>query len=138
MNGKVKIVAFVCENHAFAALRSISEAGESVPESIQLIKLPCTGRLETAHLLDALRLGADGVIIVGCLEENCYHDVGSMLARGRVEKCKAILKDISIEPERIEMINSASVNGKGLLLKLRQFEKRLFDLPKSPLKGGIK
>ncbi len=36
------------------------------------------------------------------------------------------------------MINSASVNGKGRLLKLRQFEKRLFDLPKSPLKGGIK
>jgi len=138
VSGKVKIVAFVCENHAMSAIRAASTAGESLPDSVRIVEVPCTGRLETPQMLDAIGDGADGVVVVGCLEENCYHDVGSMLARGRVDRIKDILKDISMEPERIEMINSASVSGAMLMLKLRQFESKLAALPALALKGAMR
>lgn len=131
-------MAFVCENHALAALTSASRAGQTISEAIKIIELPCTGRLETVQLLDTIRSGADGVVVIGCLEENCYHEGGSRLARGRVERCKEILEEISIEPERVEMINSASVSGSTLLLKLLEFEKRLSNLPESPFKGAMR
>lgn len=132
----LKIVAFVCENHALDALNSAKRAGDTLPESVQMIKLPCTGRVESVHLLDAIRSGADGVLVIGCLDENCYHDVGSRLARGRVSRCKDILKDIAVEPERVQMISSASVSGSMLMMKLRQFEKLLSELSKTPPKGA--
>ena len=138
MNDKLKIVAFVCENHAMSAIRAASTAGESLPDSIRIIEIPCTGRLETPQLLDAIGEGADAVAVIGCLEENCYHDVGSMLARGRVNRIKDIMKDISLEPERIEMINSASVSGAMLMMKLRQFESRIAAMPVLVLKEAIK
>lgn len=135
---KPNIVAFVCENHAMSAIKAASMAGESLPDSIRIIKLPCAGRLETPQMLEAIGTGADGVVVIGCLEENCYHDIGSMLARGRVDRIKAILQDISIEPQRIEMINVASVSGAMLMLKLRQFESRISALPALSFKGAIK
>ena len=138
MNDKLKIVAFVCENHAMSAIRAASTAGESLPDSVRVIEVPCTGRLESPQLLDAIGDGADGVAVIGCLEENCYHDVGSMLARGRVNRIKDILTDISIEPERIEMINAASVSGAMLMMKLKQFESRVAAMPVLSLKGAIK
>ena len=137
MSDKLKIVAFVCENHAMSAIRAASIAGESLPESVRIIEIPCTGRLETPQMLEAIGGGADGVAVIGCLEENCYHDIGSMLARGRVNRIKDILKDISMEPERVEMINAASVSGAMLMMKLRQFESRVASLPVLSLKGAI-
>lgn len=132
------IVAFVCENHAMSALKAASIAGESLSESVRIVKIPCTGRLETTQMLDSIAAGADGVVVIGCLEDNCYHDVGSMLARGRVDRIKELLKDIKMEPERVEMINAASVSGAMLMLKLRQFEDRLATLPSLPFKGAIR
>ena len=138
MTGKLNIVAFVCENHALSALMAISTSGDSIPESFHIVKLPCTGRLETTQILDALRAGADGIAVIGCLEENCYHDLGSMLARGRVERLKEILKDIQLEPERVEMFNIASVSGSILLLKMRKFEEKLSSLPATSFKGAMR
>jgi coenzyme F420-reducing hydrogenase delta subunit len=134
----LSIIAFVCENHAMSALKAASMAGESLPESVKIVKIPCTGRLETTQILDSIGAGADGVMVVGCLEENCFHDVGSMLARGRVDRIKELLKDIKIEPERVEMINAASVSGAMLMLKIRQFEAKLAALPSLPFKGAMK
>ena len=138
MSSKLKIVAYVCENHAMSAIRSACSSGESLPDSLQIIELPCTGRVETVHMLEAIREGADGVVVIGCLEENCYHDAGPRLARGRVERIREILQDISIEPDRVEMINAASVSGARLILRLRAFEKKLAEMPTSPFKGAIK
>ena len=135
---KINIVAFVCENHALSALKAASIAGDSLPESVKIVKIPCTGRLETTQMLDSIAAGADGVVVIGCLEDNCFHDVGSMLARGRVDRIKDLLKDIKIEPERVEMINAASVSGAMLMLKIRQFEGKLAALPSLPFKGAIK
>ena len=135
---KINIIAFVCENHALSALKAASIAGDSLPESVKIVKIPCTGRLETTQILDSITAGADGVVVIGCLEDNCFHDVGSMLARGRVDRIKDLLKDIKMEPERVEMINAASVSGAMLMLKIRQFEGKLAALPSLPFKGAIK
>ena len=135
---KINIIAFVCENHALSALKAASIAGDSLPESVKIVKIPCTGRLETTQILDSITAGADGVVVIGCLEDNCFHDVGSMLARGRVDRIKDLLKDIKMEPERVEMINAASVSGAMLMLKISQFEGKLAALPSLPFKGAIK
>ena len=38
---------------------------------MEFIGLPCAGKLDPDFLLKALSLGADGVLVLACPEENC-------------------------------------------------------------------
>jgi coenzyme F420-reducing hydrogenase delta subunit len=35
------------------------------PEGIRVVRLPCTGKLDVAHVLSAFEHGADGVMVAG-------------------------------------------------------------------------
>jgi coenzyme F420-reducing hydrogenase delta subunit len=37
----------------------------SYPANIKVIQVPCTGRVDTLHLLKALEEGADGIYVAG-------------------------------------------------------------------------
>ena len=48
--------------------------------------VPCSGRVEELLMLKAFENGADGVMVVGCLEGDCHYMVGNLRARRRVER----------------------------------------------------
>lgn len=83
----------------------------SYPANIKVIQLPCTGRVDIVHLLNAIEDGADGVYVAGCLEGECHYISGNLKARKKVEYVKRILTDLDIEPERIQMYNLSSAQG---------------------------
>lgn len=97
----MRLVAFCCQRAAApeAALDSVEVA---------IIRLPCAGRVDARHLLRALREGADAVLVVGCLEGNCYYETGCFEARKRVEQVRVILKQMGLDPARVRMVNIAS------------------------------
>jgi coenzyme F420-reducing hydrogenase delta subunit len=43
------------------------------PTTIRIIEVPCTGKVDIMHLLLAFEQGADGVVVVGCLEGECHY-----------------------------------------------------------------
>jgi F420-non-reducing hydrogenase iron-sulfur subunit len=57
-----RIVAFCCNYTASVATDTLREAG-LIPESLDVKKLPCTGRVEVPALLAAFEQGADAVLI---------------------------------------------------------------------------
>jgi coenzyme F420-reducing hydrogenase delta subunit len=73
-----------------------------------LIEMPCTGRVDTVHVLKAFREGADAVFVAGCLEGNCRYQYGNIEARKRVTSARSLLQAIGLESERLEMFNLAS------------------------------
>jgi len=54
------------------------------PANINIIRVPCTGKVDVIHLLRAFQKGADGVYVVGCLEGACHYNEGNFRARERV------------------------------------------------------
>ncbi len=38
------------------------------PTDVRIIQVPCTGKVDIVHLLQAFEAGADGVFVAGCLE----------------------------------------------------------------------
>jgi coenzyme F420-reducing hydrogenase delta subunit len=64
-----KALAFVCMWSEFSAL----DIPESAPD-MKLLPLPCAGRLELLHVLEAIEQGIDGVLIVTCPEEECKQE----------------------------------------------------------------
>ena len=83
----------------------------SYPADIKVIQVPCTGRVDILHLLNAIEDGADGVYVAGCPEGECHFIEGNLKARRKVEYVKKTLTELGIEPERVEMYNLSSAQG---------------------------
>ncbi|SLM28457.1 F420-non-reducing hydrogenase iron-sulfur subunit D [Desulfamplus magnetovallimortis] len=106
-----QIVGFCCRFCAYAAADLAGSMRLSYPESIKIIQVPCTGRIDVIHILRALEEGADGVMVAGCLEGECHFLTGNLKAKKRIGSVKRILEQIGIEPERVAMFNLSSAMG---------------------------
>jgi coenzyme F420-reducing hydrogenase delta subunit len=64
---------------------------------IRFFPLPCSGRIDSLHLMRALESGADKVYVITCRE-------GNMRARKRVAYTQGLIEEIGLEGERLELI----------------------------------
>ena len=62
-------------------------------------------------ILKAFEKGADGVMVVGCLEGDCHFLTGNLRARARVRRVAALLEAIGIGGQRLEMYNLSAGEG---------------------------
>jgi F420-non-reducing hydrogenase iron-sulfur subunit len=60
-----QIVAFCCHYCAYAAADLAGSLRLQYPTNLKVIRLPCTGKLDTLHVLKAFEEGADGVMVAG-------------------------------------------------------------------------
>ena len=59
------VLAFACHYCAFAAADLAGVMRLSYSPSVKIIRLPCTGKLDHIHILDAFEKGVDGVFAAG-------------------------------------------------------------------------
>lgn len=60
-----QIVAFCCHYCAYAAADLAGSLRLQYPPNVKVVRLPCTGKLDTLHVLRAFEEGADGVMVAG-------------------------------------------------------------------------
>ncbi len=104
------------------------------PTNIRVIMVPCTGRVDVIHLLNAIEEGADGVYVAGCLEGDCHYISGNLKAKKRVGQVKKILAELGIEPERVEMYNLSAAQGPRFAEIAREMTEKIKALGPSPVK----
>lgn len=121
-----KVVGFCCEKHAMDSAALSVRSGRTYDVSLRMIRVPCSGRVDGLHILEALEEGADSVFVLGCLEKNCYYDTGSVEGRKRVEYVKSMLSEAGLEPERVEMFNASS----SMIWKFPEIVSRMSDVAK--------
>jgi coenzyme F420-reducing hydrogenase delta subunit len=107
----------------------------SYPSEVKVIQVPCTGRVDIIHLLNAMEDGADGVYVAGCLEGECHYRTGNLRTRKKVEYVKKVLQEIDMEPERVEMYNLSSAEGKRFAEIAYEVVERIKGLGPSPVKS---
>lgn len=107
----------------------------SYPPEVKVLQVPCTGRVDIIHLLNAIDDGADGVYVAGCLEGECHYKTGNLRTRKKVEYVKKLLEEIGIEPERVEMYNLSSAQGQRFAEIANEMVDRIKGLGSSPVKS---
>jgi F420-non-reducing hydrogenase iron-sulfur subunit len=100
-----EIIAFCCDYCARSAAALAGSKRMQYPAGVRIISTPCTGKIEIEHILQAFEKGADGILIVGCLEGDCHFVEGNLRARVRVERVRSILDEIGLGAERLKMVN---------------------------------
>lgn len=127
------IVAFCCHYCAYAAADLAGIMRLQYPPNIKIIKLPCSGTIDILHILKAFELGADGVFVAGCLEGGCHFIEGNTRARRRIEHAKAILDEIGLGNERLEMFFMSSSEGVRFAEVAREMTETIRNLGPSPV-----
>jgi coenzyme F420-reducing hydrogenase delta subunit len=61
----------------------------------------CVGRIGEDVVLEAFRLGADGVAVLGCPPELCRHGLDLDRFRTRVDTLRAIIETLGIPTDRL-------------------------------------
>lgn len=120
MTGDSKILAFGCE-HGLNVERLEREDTRG-------IRLICSGMLPPTLVEYALKLGADGVMVVGCRQNDCYFRFGNRWTRLRFAgERKPSLRDRA-ERERIRVHGAAEPDLRAVEADLAEFRRRLLEL----------
>ena len=128
------IVAFTCNWCTYAGADLAGTSKIQYPPNVRIIRLMCTGRLEPEFVLEALRLGADGVLIGGCHPGDCHYLEGNYKAAFRIALLRNLLKSLGIEPERVRIEWISASEGEKFAKTIQSFVEELKNLGPNPLK----
>lgn len=105
-----KLVCFSCK-FGWGYLADEKALASQVKNWIPVI---CSGRVDSTHVLDAFKQGADGVLILGCPEGDCHFQDGNFQARRKVYMLQQLLESYGIEGERLKVELSTDPEGKAI------------------------
>lgn len=130
-NFQPKIVVFACENSGWLAAEHAASLGLSYPERVELIKLPCSGKIDVIYFMKALEK-TDGTMIMACQQENCKFLKGNVRAAQRVRQTQNLLKEIGIEEDRVGIFYLAANMGHKFVEIVQNFYDKMRELGPNP------
>ena len=96
-----KIVGFLCNWCSYAGADLAGTSRIQYPPNIRIIRVMCSGSVDTIYILRALFEGADGVFVGGCHPGDCHYQDGNYKARRRMVLLKDTLNTLGLEQERV-------------------------------------
>ena len=119
-----KVVCFSCK-FSWGYLTDEATLSAQIKNWIPII---CTGKIDTTHILDAFKEGADGVLILGCPEGDCHYQDGNYEARKKIYLARRLLESYGIEKERLRLELSIDPDGSRIPLLIKEYSKELAKL----------
>jgi F420-non-reducing hydrogenase iron-sulfur subunit len=106
-----KIVGFLCNWCSYAGADKAGASQTPYPPNVHVIRVMCSGRVDPQFILQAYRLGADGVLILACHAGDCHYKEGNYRAIQRHRLLLQMLKQFGIEEERCRLDFVAASEG---------------------------
>jgi quinone-modifying oxidoreductase subunit QmoB len=105
---------------------------------VRAIPVRCLGSVNTIWITDALNSGYDGVMMMGCKrgdEYQCHFVKGSEMAFYRMSKIGDTLKQLGLEPERVQTQEVAITDNARVAQLINDYVAELIEMGPSPMKG---
>ena len=131
------IVAFCCHYCAYTAADMAGSMRLNYPANVKIVRVPCSGKVDTIHMLKALEKGADGVLVAGCLDGDCHFKNGNTKAARRVTFVQKLLQEIGIEPERLSMATMTAGMGTRFAQTAVEFTEQIRQMGPNPVCATI-
>jgi F420-non-reducing hydrogenase iron-sulfur subunit len=128
-----KIIAFACNwcSYAGADLAGVSRI--QYPPTTRIIRVMCSGRVSPMFILEALRSGADGVLVTGCHLGDCHYLTGNEKAIRHIEMARSLLGLLGIQPERLRLEWISASEGARFAAIVSEFTDQIRELGANPL-----
>ena len=110
-NWNPKIVAFVCNWCTYAGADLAGTSRLKYDASIRVLRVPCTGRIDTLFIIKAFEQGADCVLVSGCHPGDCHYDAGNYHARRRWTIFRELMSFLGIDDRRLQFSSVSAAEG---------------------------
>ena len=106
------IIGFLCNWCSYAGADLAGTSRMKYPANVKTIRVMCSGRVDPVYILEALKKGADGVLVAGCHPGDCHYQSGNYKANRRIKLLKKMLHELGLEPERVRFEYVSASEGK--------------------------
>lgn len=128
------IIGFLCNWCSYAGADLAGTSRIKYPSNIKSIRVMCSGRVDPVFVLEALRKGADGVLIGGCHPGDCHYQSGNYKANRRMKLLKKFLEEMAIDPGRVRFEYISASEGAKFASVVTEFVDELKKIGPNPLK----
>lgn len=135
INFEPQITGFYCVYCGYMAADTAGALHIQYPANVKFVRLPCTGKTDIRYLLEAFEQGADGVYLVACPIGNCHHVRGNERGQARVLRAKALLDEIGLGGERLDIFFMSGSQGHTFAMAAQTMTERIRKLGPNPLKS---
>jgi coenzyme F420-reducing hydrogenase delta subunit len=127
-----KIIVFCCNwcSYAGADLAGISRF--QIKPYFRVIRTMCSARVDPEWILEAFRLGADGVIVAGCHPGDCHYIGGNYRTRRRIALLRSLLKQFGLNSERLALAWVSAGEAEKFATTVNDFIECIIKLGPSP------
>ena len=134
-NFEPRIVAFLCNWCTYTGADLAGTSRLQYPPNVRIVRLMCTGAVDTIYVLKALIEGADGVLIGGCHPGDCHYQTGNYKARRRMAILKKILNQLGYDDDRVWLRWISASEGKLFADTVTQMVNELREKGPDPVKA---
>jgi len=131
-----RIVVFACNWCSYAGADLAGASRMQYAPTTRVIRVMCSGRVTPGFILEAFRLGADGVLVTGCHPGDCHYISGNENAVVTVEKTGRLLKLLGLEAERLRLAWISAAEGARFARLMTDFTEQVRGLGPSSLGNG--
>lgn len=119
--GDPRILVFACEWSGHAAAELAGAEMRSYPADVRLVRLDCTGRLQSALILDAFEKGAAGVLVLGCAPKLCHYERGNERAAAACRQAEELTSLLGIDSSRLRLAWAPPDDGAAFAELITEF-----------------
>jgi len=128
-----KIVGFLCNWCSYAGADLAGTSRIQYPPNVRIIRVMCSGSVDSMYILRALLEGADGVFVGGCHPGDCHYIDGNYKARRRMVLLENILSTLGLEKERVWLRWISASEGQKFADTMREMTESIRKLGPNPI-----
>ena len=131
------IIGFLCNWCSYAGADLAGTSRLKYPPNIKSIRVMCSGRVDPIFILEALKKGADGVLVAGCHPGDCHYQSGNYKTNRRIKLLKKLLDELGVESSRVRFEYISASEGQKFAQVVTDFVTELKKLGPNPLKEEL-
>ena len=128
------IIGFLCNWCSYAGADLAGTSRIKYPPNIKSIRVMCSGRVDPVFILEALKKGADGVLVAGCHPGDCHYQSGNYKTNRRIKLLKKLLDELAIDSNRVKFEYVSASEGQKFANVVTEFVDELKKIGPNPLK----
>ena len=127
------ILGFLCNWCSYAGADLAGTSRMKYPSNLKSIRVMCSGRVDPAFVLEALRKGVDGVLIAGCHPGDCHYQSGNYKTNRKIKLLKKLLDELGIDPQRVRFEYVSASEGQKFATVVTEFVAEIKKLGPNPI-----
>lgn len=95
------LLVFACDECAHSTVDATGIRRMQYPSNVYVVRVPCVGMVSLSLLLKTLQLGAEGILLLGCLKDRCQYLEGGYITERKLIMLRQILREFGVDANRV-------------------------------------